>query len=77
MTVSAAEKLRDEVDAMHRPQDTLNFTTDHHNHPRVVLMAIWLPAGSFVMAIDKTEWDGMATAKLLGFDLTPKGQGRG
>lgn len=72
MTQSPASALLEAVCAHHRAQDRLNFLTDSESYPDKVLLAIWQPAAAYVIAIAKSEWDGLATAKLFGFEHVPK-----
>lgn len=64
---SPASALLEAVYAHHQANDTLNFLTDSRSYPKKVLLAVWRPAGAFVMTIDKSEYDGLALAAIFGF----------
>lgn len=71
MDQTPAAALVNRVRELHRETDTLNFVTDATSYPSKVLLALWLPAGTCVLTIDATEYDGLAVAKILGFPDAP------
>lgn len=69
---SPAALLVERLDAMHREGDELTVATDAQSYPNKVLLAIRRPGFSGVLSIDKSEYDGVAVAKILGFTDAPQ-----
>lgn len=68
---SPARALRDRVEAMHQPGDRITLLSDSESYVDRVLVAFRLPTAAFVIAIDRSEYDGMAVLRAAGFDTTP------
>ena len=64
---SPAALLVERLDAMHRDGDELTVVTDAQSYASKVLLAIRRPSFSGVLSIDKSEYDGLTVAKILGF----------
>lgn len=56
------------ADAQWTETSHLAFSTDAHSYSDVVLVAIRRRHHSCVISIDKSEYDGLALAQLLGFE---------
>lgn len=65
--MTPARALRDKAEAMLKPGDELAIVTDASADP--VLIGVATARQSLVIAVDRTEYDGLALAKLCGFEL--------
>ena len=64
--------LRDRVEAMHQHGDRITVLSDSETYADRVLVAFRLEGvAAFVMAIDRSEYDGLAILHAIGFDTTP------
>lgn len=69
--MTPAAQLLANVEALAGPGSTLHFLTDAASQANRVLLAIWRPVGSCVIAIDASEYDGLKTAEIFGFTHVP------
>lgn len=67
---SPAAVLREIVEAAHVPGDGITVHTDADSYRDRVLVGVRLPAAAFVMSIARSEYDGFAILKILGFRET-------
>lgn len=66
--MSPAARVAALADAQWTEAHDLSFATDAHSYPDQVLLAIRRSNYSCVIAIPASEYDGLALAKLLGFE---------
>lgn len=66
-SVTPARAIRDKAEAMFREGDELAVATDASADP--VLIGLATSKHSLVMAVAASEYDGLALAKLCGFEL--------
>ena len=64
---SPARALRDRVEAMHQPGDRITVVSDAESIADRVLVAIRLPTAAFVISVERSEYDGLALLRAVGF----------
>lgn len=69
--MTPAALLLERVEALAGLGSTLHFLTDAISHPGKVLLAIWRPLWSCVIAIGAEEYDGLKVAEIFGFAYVP------
>lgn len=65
--MTPARAIRDKAEALLRPDDELAVATDASADP--VLIGLATRKQSLVIAVAASEYDGLALAKLCGFEL--------
>lgn len=65
--MTPARAIRNKAEAMLQPGDELAVATDASADP--VLIGICTSAHALVIAVARSEYDGLALAKLCGFEL--------
>jgi len=69
--ITPAAALRDRVEAMHQPGDRITILTDSDSYADQVLVGIRLASSACVMAIRRSEYDGMAILRAIGCKELP------
>ncbi len=69
MSREVLRALRDRAEALLQPGQELAVATDAHTDPTKVAIAFARPTHSWVMLVDRREYDGVALARVLDFEL--------